>query len=109
MIRTTLITAALLAGVSAFAQEATSDAWMNVASTKSAAEVRAETLQARSTGGLRVYGAGYIEPLRSSATRAEVRASLEQARQSGELAMLNAEAFDHGARVDAPVRLAGRQ
>ena len=109
MIRTTLIAVALMTGAAAFAQEATSDAWMNVTSAKSAAEVRAEAAQARRDGSLRVYGAGYIEPLRSKLTRAEVRAELEAARQSGEFARIDAEATDPGAMPGAPVQMATRR
>ncbi|MBI3155256.1 MAG: DUF4148 domain-containing protein [Burkholderiales bacterium] len=109
MIRTTLIAVALMTGAAAFAQEATSDAWMSATSAKSAAEVRAEAAQARRDGNLRVYGAGYIEPLRTKLTRAEVRADLEAARQSGEFARLNAEVTDPGATLAAPVHLAARR
>ncbi|MBI3156350.1 MAG: hypothetical protein HYZ20_13205 [Burkholderiales bacterium] len=109
MIRTTLIAVTLMTGATAFAQEATSDAWMNVTSAKSAAEVRAEAVQARLDGSLRVYGVGYIESLRGALTRAEVRAALESARESGEFARLNAEASDPAATVSAPVRLGAHQ
>lgn len=111
MIRTTLITVALMTGAAAFAQEATSDAWMNVASARSAVEVRAETLQARQNGSLRVYGLGYIESLHGVLTRAEVHAQLEAARQSGEYARLSAEACDPAATTiaPAPIRLSAHR
>jgi hypothetical protein len=93
----TLIAAALaFAGTAAFAQEATSDAWMAAAATKSRAEVAAELQQARATGLTKSWSAGYIEPLKVSKTRAEVVAATLAARDSGELVAINAEAATFG-------------
>lgn len=88
-----LCTLLALAGTTTFAQEATSDDWMNVASTKSRSQVQAELQQARKDGTVRAWSAGYIEPLRVSRTRAEVVASTLAARDSGELAAINSEVY----------------
>jgi hypothetical protein len=54
----TLIAAAVLgiAGNAAFAQEAGSDAWMAIASTRTVAEVQAELRQARASGEIAAIG-----------------------------------------------------
>lgn len=104
-----LIAALALSAVAAgaFAQEATSDDWKAVASTKSRAEVQAELQQARATGLTRSWSAGYIEQLKSTKTRAEVVAATVAARDSGELAAINAEApAIDGVKPQAGVRLA---
>ena len=85
--------ASLLSAGAAFAQEATSDAWMQAASTKSRADVSAELVAARQSGLTKSWSAGYMEPVRSHALRATVRASTLQAMQSGELAAINAEVY----------------
>ena len=96
-----------IAAAGAFAQEATSDAWMAAASTKSRAEVQTELQQARASGLTRSWSAGYIEKLPSAKTRAEVVAATIAARASGELAAINAEApAVNGATPQAGVRLA---
>lgn len=93
MTRQLILAAALLTGTAAFAQEATPDNWLNAASTRSVAEVRAELAQARRDGTIDAWSRGYIEPLRGTLTRAEVRAEVEQARRSGELSTIDAEAY----------------
>lgn len=88
---------------SAFAQEATSDAWQQVQSSKSRAEVSAELSAARQTGLTMAWTQGYIEPVRSSALRAEVQSRTLQAIQSGELKAINAEVY--GGTPAASLRL----
>jgi len=78
---------------SAVAKEATSDAWMNIDSSKSRAQVQAELAQARADGSIRAFSAGYIPSVASSKTRAEVVAELSAARKSGELDRIHAEAW----------------
>ena len=85
--------ASLLSAGAAFAQEATSDAWMQTASSKSRADVSAELVAARQSGLTKAWSAGYMEPVRSHALRATVRASTLQAMQNGELAAINAEVY----------------
>jgi Zn-dependent M32 family carboxypeptidase len=105
----TFIAAAALAfvGASAFAQEATSDAWMGAAATKSRAEVQAELQQARATGLTKSWSAGYIEKLNGSKTRAEVVAATIAARDSGELESIDSEAYAFNGKTAQPaVRLA---
>jgi Domain of unknown function (DUF4148) len=102
-----LIAAAALAFIgstSAFAQEATADAWMNASVTKSRAEVQAELAQARKDGTIKFGSAGYIEPLKVSKTRAEVVAATLAARDSGEIDAINGEVYEFNARP--AVRLA---
>ena len=96
-----------LIGSTAFAQEATSDAWMNVASTKSTAQVAAELAQAKQDGSIKATSAGYNNPLGVSKTRAEVVAATLAARRSGELDAINSEAYAFNAGgTQAAVRLA---
>lgn len=105
----TLIAAAALAfvGATAFAQEATSDDWKAIASSKSRAEVQAELQQARASGLTKSWSAGYVEKLNSSKTRAEVIAATIAARNSGELEAIDSEAFAFSAQPAQPgVRLA---
>ncbi|MEP7280360.1 MAG: DUF4148 domain-containing protein [Rubrivivax sp.] len=78
---------------SAFAQEATSDAWMHASATKTRAQVQAELVQARADGSIKAVSAGYTEKLVSSHPRADVAAAAAQALRSGEIDRLNAEAY----------------
>lgn len=84
---------AAMAGTTAFAQEATSDAWMNAASTKTRAAVQAELKQARADGSIRFASAGYMEKLASTKTREAVKAETLAARASGELQHINAPVY----------------
>lgn len=93
---------AAFAGTAAFAQEATSDAWMNAASTKTRAEVQAELQQARADGSIRFSRAGYFETLQSTKSRDAVKAETMAARSSGELQHINAEVYGYE-QVLAPV------
>lgn len=105
----TFIAAAALAFVSAtsFAQEATSDAWMNASATKSRAEVLAELQQARASGLTKAWSAGYIEKLSASKTRAEVVAATIAARDSGEIEAIGGEAHAfNGQALQPAARLA---
>jgi hypothetical protein len=97
---------ALTAATSAFAQEATSDDWMNASATKTRAQVQAELTQARQDGTIRAWSAGYMEPVKSAKTRAEVVAATLGARQSGELAAIDSEAYRFSAPAVTAVRLA---
>ena len=96
-----------LIGSTSFAQEATSDAWMNVSSIKSTAQVAAELAQAKQDGSIKASSAGYTNPVGVSKTRAEVMAETVAARRSGELDAINSEvyAFNAGG-TQAAVRLA---
>ncbi len=78
---------------SSFAQEATSDAWMGAAATKSRAEVQAELQQARASGLTKSWSAGYMEKMSSSSSRADVALAARSARSSGEIDRINAEAW----------------
>ena len=89
-----------LAG-SAFAQEATSDAWMGAAATKSRAEVQAELQQARATGLTKSWSAGYMEKLNSTASRSDVALAARSARANGELDRINAEAWHFDGQLPA--------
>ena len=91
--------ASLFSAGAAFAQEATSDAWMQTAGTKSRADVSAELVAARQSGLTKAWSAGYMEPLRSHALRATVQASTLQAVQSGELAAINAAVYSFTPRA----------
>lgn len=103
--KTTLLALALaVTGSAAFAQEATSDDWMNAAATKTRAQVQSELAQARKDGTIRSWSAGYIEPVKVAKTRAEVVSATLAARDSGELAAINGEVYQFN-RVPA-VRLA---
>lgn len=96
---------ALLGTGAAFAQEATSDAWMQTAqSSTTRADVSAELAAARQSGLTKAWSAGYMEPVRNSALRAEVRAQTLQAIASGELREINATV--HGGSPAAPMQLA---
>lgn len=99
---------AALAGTAAFAQEATSDTWMNAASAKTRAEVQAELQQARADGSIRFSRAGYIETLKSTKTREAVKAETLAARRSGELQHINAEVYGYELRQAPAVTTARR-
>ena len=93
-----LIAAATLMviGLSAFAQEATSDTWMRDArASKSRQEVAAELQAARKDGTINAVSANYDFVRRSPSvkTREQIRAELAQARASGEYAAMNGEAY----------------
>ena len=107
----TLITIAAFATFavsgSAFAQEATSDAWMNAAATKTRAQVGVELQQARADGSIKAGSAGYFNPIVSQKSRAEVRAEVLAAARSGELSRIDAEAYAFGDR-HAPMPAAAR-
>ncbi len=100
MNRKHIVVAALFAafGSSAFAQEATPDTWMNVASSKSRDQVRAELQAARKDGTVGATAPQYKWIERSAAvkTRDQVKAELAAARESGEYEMLNSEAYAFG-------------
>jgi hypothetical protein len=72
-------------GFGAFAQEATSDAWMNVAGTKS----RLEVSQPRYVASPEAHSFDRIMSLK---TRAQVHAELLSSKASGEFDKLNGEA-----------------
>ncbi|MEO7244674.1 MAG: DUF4148 domain-containing protein [Rubrivivax sp.] len=88
-----LATFTFAAAGSAFAQEATSDAWMHASTTKTVAQVHAELVQARADGSIKAVSIGYIDKLVSSQPRADVAAAASQALRSGEIDRLNAEAY----------------
>lgn len=93
---------AAFAGTTAFAQEATSDAWMNVTSIKTTAQVQAELQQARADGSIRFSRAGYIETLQSTKSREAVKTETLAARSTGELSHINGEVYGYE-QVLAPV------
>lgn len=84
---------AALSGTAAFAQEATSDAWMQAPVSASRADVQQALKQARADGSIRFGAAGYLEKLNSTRSRDAVRAEVLAARQSGELAAINGEVY----------------
>ena len=95
---------ALLSTGAAFAQEATSDAWMQSAQRSTTrADVSADLAAARQSGLTKAWSAGYMEPLRNSALRAEVRTQTLQAIASGELKAINATVY--GFSPAAPMQL----
>jgi hypothetical protein len=100
--------ASLFSAGAAFAQEATSDAWMQTAGTKSRADVSAELVAARQSGLTKAWSAGYMEPVRSPALRAEVQARTLQAIQSGELKAINSEVYGYGPHAAMRVSQASR-
>jgi hypothetical protein len=102
----TAAAATLFTTAPALAQEATSDAWMNVQSTQTRAQVVAALQQAQARGELKPYATGYIEPGRSQLLRATVKAETLRALASGELKSLNAEAYNFQPQSQAPVRTA---
>jgi len=94
-------------GSAAFAQEATSDAWMNAASSRSSDQVRAELFQARKDGSIKATSAGYMEKTVSVKSRQEVSAEAIAARHSGELAALGGEAQAFAPAARQAVALVG--
>lgn len=102
---------ALVGAGTALAQEATSDAWMQAAISKSRAQVAAELKQAHADGSIHASSLGYIEPFKPVASRAAVHAAAVAALRSGEQAMIGAEAYaftqPRGAAAPA-TRLAGK-
>jgi len=99
---------AFAASGAALAQEATSDQWMNVAATKSVAQVHAELLQARADGSIKAVSAGYLPTLKASRSRDEIVAETKAALRNGEVDRINAEtyAFQLPAHNAAVVRVA---
>jgi hypothetical protein len=80
----------LLAGVLTTLAGATwaqgfAEAWMNVPSTKSRADLQTEVAKARSDGSMAVWGDGYIEPMKSTKSRAQVLADVTEGRAKGEV------------------------
>jgi len=113
--RTLLAAALAIAAVGPVAaQEAESDAWMNIQSTKTHAQVQAELAQARADGSIQRLSLGYLPsiPAASAKTRADVVASVIEARRSGELDRIQAEAYGFDAALpvqgDTQVAHAGR-
>ncbi|PPE71258.1 DUF4148 domain-containing protein [Caldimonas thermodepolymerans] len=94
LLATAIVSAAAFVSFGAAAQEATPTPDLDIKSTATRAEVRAEYQRAKAAGELKVYSAGYIPTVNSSRSRAEVVAELRQAQQSGEYALINAEAVD---------------
>jgi hypothetical protein len=92
LLSVTTFAIALLGAGSAFAQEATSDAWMQTTMNKSRAQVYGELQQARKDGTIRATSLAYIEPFTPVATRAAVHADAAAALRSGEQAVIGAEA-----------------
>ena len=68
--------ASLFSAGAALAQEATPDTWLQVQSTKSRADVGAELFAARQAGLTKAWSAGYMEPVRNSATSADAATGL---------------------------------
>jgi hypothetical protein len=79
-------------GISAGAQEATTDTWTRVTPVKSVEQVRSELAQARKDGTIKFGSAGYMEKLASNKSRGEVREETIASRNSGELSAIGGEA-----------------
>jgi len=79
-------------GVSAYAQEATSDAWMNVHSTTSREAVQQDLHQAKLEGLIPGEAHKFVA-MPSSQSRADVRASLNASKVSGEFDVLQGEVY----------------
>jgi hypothetical protein len=92
ILATTTFAFALLGSGATFAQEATSDAWMQAAMSKSRTQVQAELQQARKDGSIRAGSVGYMTPFKPVATRAAVQADTMTAMRSGEIDRIDAEA-----------------
>ena len=107
-VSTIVVAIAGFASFAASAQEATSNAWMNSASTKTRAVVQAELQQARADGSIRFSRAGYIETLQSTKSRDAVKAETLAARSSGELQHINAEVYGYQPTLAPVLALAGR-
>ena len=90
-------TIAMGATTAALAQEATPEplSVTSAASSLSRADVLAELARARAAGHLDYATNGYIQPLKSTASRAAVIAEVRAAARSGELAAIQAEAYGH--------------
>jgi hypothetical protein len=101
---------ALIGTGAAFAQEATSDAWTQIATSKSRVQVNAELQQARANGSILAGEQGYIEPFSPTVSRAQVRFELTNARVNGQLDAINAQAqaFAPLRMVDVPTVLASK-
>lgn len=112
LLSTVTVAAALLgAAGSAFAQEATSDAWMNAQADKSRAQVAVELQQARKDGSIRATAAGYMTPFTPVASRSDVRNDASAALRNGAVTTVNAEAHAFAAPqrgAVAPTTLAAR-
>lgn len=109
LLTTTTFALALLGSGATVAQEATSDAWMQAAMSKSRTQVQAELQQARKDGTIRATAAGYMTPFKPAATRAAVHAETMTAMRNGELDRIDAEAQAFVAtpqRSSAPTTLA---
>ena len=93
-IKTLIALATIAAAGSSFAQEASSDAWMQAAASKSRDQVAAELAQARKDGSIKSVSATYdfVKASPAVKTRAQVQAETLAAIESGELQALNAEA-----------------
>lgn len=85
--------ALVFAAGSALAQEAGSDAWMNIHSTKTRAQVQAELVQARADGSIKFAGSSYLEKIAAPKTRAQVVAETQAALKNGDAARIQAEAY----------------
>ena len=110
MNRKHLLSALALAvvGASAFAQEATSDSWMQAESTKSFEQVRADLNQARKDGTIKFGGAGYMEKVASVKSRDQLRAEVAAARRTGELDAIDSEAHAFAPAAPATTTLASK-
>jgi hypothetical protein len=110
LVATTSFALALLGSGAAFAQEATSDAWMQAAMSSSRTQVQAELQQARKDGSIRAGSVGYLPPFKAVASRADVRTAAMTALRSGELERIDAEAqaFVAPRSQIAPTVLAGK-
>lgn len=104
----TVSAASLLAAGSAFAQEATSDSWMQSTGTMTRADVQAELVAARQSGLTKSWSAGYIEPVRSQLVRAQVKADTLRAMASGEVKAINAEVYSFAPTEPARIAQAGK-
>ena len=99
------VTMAFGAASAALAQEVTPEPTVvasPAAQPLSRAAVKAELARAQAEGELVFTQPGYIQPLRSTATRAEVTGALREAARTGELASYHAEAYGY-----APVTAVG--
>jgi len=94
----TLLAAAALtfaAAGSVSAQEAESDAWMQIASTQTRAQVQAELSRAQADGSLNALSRGYLPSVGpAQRSRDEVVAEIAEARDSGAYERFHAEAYD---------------
>src|SRR4051794_24060446 len=79
-------------GAGAYAQEATSDAWMKVLSTTSREAVQQDLHQTKLEGLIPGEVHKFVA-MQSSQSRADVRASLNASKISGELGVLQAEVY----------------